>query len=268
MRVKQLSTVLTPTVFVLSLTACGAGDTTTDAGLRRDVVIAYDSGNFPAHCGNTLGACNLVTSAGCADHQGCFVGRLDGGTIATCAVPSPSAQWGTPCETANGCAPGFACVGSPATCVKLCCADDDAHCADVSHGGRAGGVCAGILTGTDTRLCVQSTTCEPLLLTHNGCGADRPRCDVISPRGATTCAAIHGSGRGDGEACCANTECRVGYVCVGSDTSVCDSSTPNRQCRRACDPTQTTTTTCPQGQGCTVHFVDTPRSFGACASAR
>ncbi|MEZ4407533.1 MAG: hypothetical protein R3A52_13810 [Polyangiales bacterium] len=265
---------LAPFALPLLLAACGSNTTSGDAAVSgdastpRDVVIAYDAGNFPTNCGGSFGTCNLVTGAGCTAGQGCYAGRVDGGGVgATCATPA-SGGWGQPCNTANGCLAGFACLGSPGVCVKLCCADDDASCANTAAGGRAGGVCAGVLTGSDTRLCVQSTACDPRATASNGCPAAQPRCDIITVRGATACSAANADARGDGAACCASAECQVGLVCVGTDGSDCNASAPNRVCRRACDPTNVTTASCPTGQACAIRFLDTPENYGACTPAR
>lgn len=246
--------------------------TGTDRGAATDRG-APDTGGSPG-CGGTLGTCNVVTNASCAPGEGCYAGRsADGGVAAACAEAGRRG-WGEACTSANGCREGFACLGTPGACVKLCCQNDNASCRDEARGGRPGAVCAGAVTGSDIRTCMEISSCDVYATSDNRCPAGRPRCDIIAMDGTTNCfpqdpAAPPG---GDGTACCTNSRCQPGLVCVPRDPSMggvaCVAATPNRVCRRVCNPTLTGTDAgaqCPAAQLCSLRFNDTPEGYGACA---
>lgn len=249
-----------------------AVDAASDRGAVTDRV-APDSG-FTANCGSTLGPCNVVTNAGCTAGDGCYAGRIaDGGVGATCA-PAGSHGWGESCTTANGCREGFACLGTPGVCVKLCCLNDNASCRDEARGGRPGAVCAGAVTGSDVRTCMEIQSCDVYATSANRCPAERPRCEIIASDGTTNCFAQDTAGApgGDGVACCTNNRCQPGLVCVPVDRTMgnvaCMASAPNRVCRRVCNPTlggADAGAQCPAGQACVINFTDTPQTYGACA---
>jgi hypothetical protein len=234
---------------------------------------APDSGSPPG-CGASLGPCNVVTNANCAVGEGCYAGRSpDGGVGATCA-PSGGRGWGEACTTANGCREGFACLGTPGVCVKLCCGTDNASCRDEARGGRPGAVCAGAVTGSDVRTCMEITSCDVYAASNNRCPAERPRCEIIASDGTTNCFPQEASATpaGDGAPCCTNNRCQPGMVCVPNDRTMgaaaCVAATPNRSCRRACNPSLNGAdagSQCPSGQACSLTFTDTPPTYGACA---
>lgn len=249
----------------------------TDTGTVTDHGTVTDQGSpdtgSAATCGGTLGACNVVTNANCAVGQGCYAGRnADGGVGASCA-PAGSHGWGEACSSANGCREGFACLGTPGACVKLCCQNDNASCRDETHGGRPGAVCAGTVNGSDIRTCMEISSCDVYATGSNRCPVDRPRCDIIASDGTTNCFPQEaGAAPGaEGTACCSNNRCQPGLVCVPRDTTMggvaCVAAMPNRVCRRACNPTLTGAdagAVCPAGQACSLHFNDTPETYGAC----
>jgi hypothetical protein len=249
-----------------------------DAGARTDQGVAPDRGapdvGAPAACGGTLGACNVVFNTGCAVGAGCYAGRsADGGVGASCA-PAGSRGWGEACTTANGCREGFACLGTPGTCVKLCCENDNASCRDEGRGGRPGAICAGSVNGSDIRTCMGISSCDLLATTGNSCPADRPRCDIIASDGTTNCfpREAGATAGGDGVACCTNSRCEPGFICVPRDPAMgmaaCVPASPNRVCRRTCDPSMAGADAgaqCPASQACTISFTDAPSTYGACA---
>ena len=250
--------------------------TVTDRGTIADRG-APDSGGG-ATCGGTLGPCNVVTSTGCMSGEGCYAVRsADGGVGASCA-PVGRRGWGEPCTTANGCREGFACLGTPGSCVKLCCQNDNASCRDEARGGRPGAVCAGMVNGSDTRTCMEISSCDVYATSGNRCPAERPRCDIIASDGTTNCFPQEaGATPGDdGAACCSNNRCQPGMVCVPRDRTMgnvaCVPASPNRVCRQVCNPMVAGADAgadagaqCPAAQTCSFTFTDTPETYGACA---
>lgn len=250
----------------------------TDTGTVTDRGTVTDQGSpdtsSAANCGGTLGACNVVTNANCAAGEGCYAGRnADGGVGASCASAG-SRGWGEACSSSNGCREGFACLGTPGSCVKLCCQNDNASCRDSTRGGRPGAVCAGTVTGSDIRTCMEISSCDVYAASGNRCPVDRPRCDIIASDGTTNCFPQEaGAAPGaEGTVCCTNNRCQPGLVCVPRDTTMggvaCVAAMPNRVCRRACNPTLTGAdagAVCPDGQACSLRFNDTPETYGACA---
>ena len=224
-------------------------------------------------CGATLGACNIVTNTGCTAGNGCYAARgADGGVAATCATAGPHG-WGDTCSSANDCREGFACLGTPGTCVKLCCGSDNASCRDESRGGRAGSLCAGGITGTDVNTCTDVTTCDVYATTGNGCPTDRPRCEFIAADGTTNCYASQPGMTisAEGGPCCVDNRCQPGFVCVPVDltmaSTACSDTAPNRVCRRACDMRRVGAdagSLCPTGQSCSLGFNGAPAGYGAC----
>ena len=256
----------------------GAADLgTSDTGAATDRGAPTDRGTVdagaPAACGAGLGACNIATNAGCTTGNGCYAVRgADGGVASQCAMAGAHG-WGDTCASANDCREGFACLGSPGSCMKLCCGSDNASCRDETRGGHAGALCAGGITGTDVRTCMDATNCDVYATTNNGCPADRPRCEFIAADGTTNCFAAQAGSptSAEGGPCCVNNRCQPGFVCVPRDlsmaTAACIEASPNRLCRRACDMNRSPDagTQCPSGQACTVGFNGAPTGYGACA---
>jgi len=227
-----------------------------------------DTGPMPS-CG-MLGMCNIVANTGCALGEGCYGARMAPNDPVTgvCAMAG-SRGWGERCNAANDCREGFACLGTPGTCTKLCCGTDNASCRDESRGGRAGALCAGTVNDLNVRFCIEATGCDVYATRENRCPTDRPRCDPISADGTTNCFA-HMAGTapdGDGTPCCTNQRCAVGFTCIGFSDTMCEATAPNRTCRRVCNPDTEGTdagVTCPSGQFCGARFQNLPVTYGAC----
>ncbi|MBL8603526.1 MAG: hypothetical protein JNK72_16500 [Myxococcales bacterium] len=256
-----------------SLTDLGARDTGPgDVGQvladRPDAGPA-DSGQSTASCG-MLGRCNYVTNSGCAAGEGCYAAReMANGPITGLCVTPGTRGWGERCTSVNDCREGFACLGDPGECTKLCCGTDNTSCRDESRGGRPGAVCAGTITGLDARYCISVVSCDPYATANNRCAPSTPRCDPIAADGTTNCFAQQsGVTPGtDGTPCCVNTRCAPGFACVGTDPAACNTAAPNRVCRRVCNPDTEGTdagTACPANQRCSLRFRDLPSTFAAC----
>ncbi len=266
------------------LEACSSGSTVSPdgggidgGGPVGDAGTAVDAGGDARRdgslgCGN-YGVCNLVTNVGCDPAMGCYA-SVRGTTLTSACSVAGRRGWGEACAGTNGCREGFACIGSPAMCLKLCCGTDNTSCRDEARGGRPGAVCAGNITNTDMRYCIEVASCDPAAVTNNRCPTDRPRCDLVAIDGTTNCSAINTMSPGrDGSPCCFNNLCGVGLVCVPMTpgmAAACVPATPNRVCRRVCNPLLTGADAgaqCPMGQQCAIRFNDTPDTYGACTVA-
>ncbi len=254
---------------------------TTDRGAVTDRGTATDrgtsDGGSTATCGGTLGSCNLLTSAPCGVGTGCYAGRSPDGTLGASCAEAGRRGWGEACTTANGCREGFACLGTPGACIKLCCENDNASCRDETRGGRPGAVCAGGVTGTDVHTCTEVTSCDLYATSGNRCPAERPRCDILADDGTSNCFAQEAGATpgGDGAACCTNNRCQPGFLCVpavaGGGSEACVAATPNRVCRRVCNPLLTGADAgaqCPAARTCVGFSAGAPESYGRCEPMR
>ncbi len=259
----------------------GGVDVATDRGAVTDLGSttdrsAGDTGSAMT-CGATLGPCNLVTNAPCAAGTGCYAGVAPDGTLGASCAESGRRGWGEACTTANGCREGFACLGTPGACVKLCCENDNASCRDETRGGRPGAICAGGVTGTDVHTCTEVTSCDLYATSANRCPAERPRCDLLADDGTANCFALEAGATpgGDGATCCTNSRCQPGFLCVpatpGGGTEACVAAMPNRACRRVCNPTLTggdAGAQCPAARMCVGFSAGAPESYGRCEPMR
>ena len=222
-------------------------------------------------CGMAFGPrCNLVTSAGCMAGQGCYYDPNAMIRQAVCRTAG-SAGWGERCDATTPCREGFACLGNPGACTKLCCPGDNATCRDEAHGGRAGARCVGTINNLPgVQYCLADSSCDPFATTGNGCTADTPRCE---PLGDSATCVRQGTGctpGGDGAACCANSCCQPGFICtLSADAGTCDPMRPNGVCRRTCNSRATMPdAACPTNQRCIIQFNPAsglPDYFRACA---
>lgn len=229
-------------------------------------------------CGRSLGGtCNLVTGAGCQPAQGCYtIPRNDGLPQIPFCRTAGRGGWGDPCEVSPDCREGFACLGSPSRCLKLCCEGDNASCRDEARGGRAGARCAfrALLRPGDTTSSIfvcQGDPCDPFALAGaNRCPAEMPRCEALGD-GSTcvqqdsTCAP-----GGDGAGCCNNRCCQPGFTCVlPGAAGMCDRAAPTGRCRRVCNAGDAMpNAACPMGQTCRLMFnaaSGLPDYFRACS---
>ena len=226
-------------------------------------------------CGNTFGPrCNLVTSAGCAAGQGCYFDPRATLPSAQCRTAGRGG-WGDPCAAPTDCREGFACLGSPARCLKLCCEGDNTGCRDEARGGRAGARCA---IGADLRnndmptafVCL-GDPCDPFATAGvNRCPAESPRCEPLGD-GATCFQQATGcTPGGDGTPCCNNGCCQPGYLCVlPAMGGMCAAAAPTGTCRRSCNGRAAMPdAVCPTGQQCRVTFgaaSGLPEYFRACS---
>jgi hypothetical protein len=236
----------------------------TDRGMVTPDTGTPDAGG--SRCGQ-FPMCNVVTNAGCGAGQGCYaVGGGDAGLSAQCAM-SGRAGWDEPCMTADGCREGFACLGSPGRCTRLCCGTENSICRDETHGGRPGAICAGVVTGTDIKFCVDPQSCDPYATSNNRCPAEMPRCDVIGADGTTSCRAVRASPAPgtDGARCCMSIECAPGFLCIGmASGGMCNPASPSYNCRRVCNPTvRDGGVACPSGQMCNM-LNGQPETYGVC----
>lgn len=250
---------------VLDAPATPDAPVVTDA--RTDV--AADGG--PA-CGAAWGTrCNLISGAGCAAGQGCYLVNGATGMAALCRAAG-SAGWDEPCMSPTDCREGFLCV-APGRCAKLCC-DDDSQCNDESRGGRAGARCMSMLTdGRGLKLCVGDAGCDPFVTSNNRCPAATPRCN---PAGDNTVCGPFAMGcatpAAEGAPCCDGACCGVGLLCVGPQSrEMCLAApTPTSTCRRTCNlRVANPDAQCPMGQRCTMFSAmsSLPTYFGYCAPA-
>lgn len=225
-------------------------------------------------CGNTFGpTCNLVTSAGCPAGQGCYFDPRATLPAARCRTAGRGG-WGDPCTMPTDCREGFACLGSPARCLKLCCEGDNATCRDEARGGRAGARCAvpADLRGNNmptVHVCL-GDPCDPFATAGaNRCPAETPRCEPLGD-GATCFQQRAGcTPGGDGAPCCSNGCCQPGFTCVLSAAGMCPEAAPTGMCRRACNSRAAMPdAVCPTGQRCRVMFnmaSGLPDYFRACS---
>lgn len=243
---------------------------TTDGGTAADA-------RATTSCGASLGECNVVTGAPCAAGTGCYPGLAPDGSLSASCAEAGRRGWGEPCATANGCREGFACLGTPGACVKLCCGNDNSSCRDETRGGRAGAICAGGVNGSDVRTCAEVTSCDLHAATNNRCPAERPRCDVLSDDGTSSCFPLEAGATpgGEGATCCANNRCQPGFLCVpampGGEAEACVASRPNRVCRRVCNPVLTGADAgaqCPADRTCLGFSAGAPASYGRCEPMR
>lgn len=226
-------------------------------------------------CGNTFGPrCNLVTSAGCPPGQGCYFDPRALLQVAMCRMAGRGG-WGDPCMAPTDCREGFACLGSPPRCLKLCCEGDNATCRDEARGGRPGARCAVRAdlrgNGMATVSVCLGDPCDPFgTAGANRCPSETPRCEPLGD-GATCFQQATGcTPGGDGTPCCNNGCCQPGFLCVlPAMGGMCTSSAPTGVCRRACNARAAMPdSVCPTGQRCRVMFDPAsglPEYFRACA---
>ncbi|MEI8254350.1 MAG: hypothetical protein WCJ30_01625, partial [Deltaproteobacteria bacterium] len=157
-----------------------------------------------------IGACNLVTNAGCAAGQMCvFSDNGDGGTTGACA-PTGTGGTGAPCTSADSCLQGLACLGTPGLCTKLCCAMGDNDPCRTGPGGQRGATCSIPLSGLPLFACLATTNCDWFAQDCPSGGNCRP----VDTAGTTTCEAA-GTGV-DGTACsgAGAVACARGFACI------------------------------------------------------
>ncbi|MDB4930271.1 MAG: hypothetical protein JWM10_2755 [Myxococcaceae bacterium] len=237
--------------------------TPADAGDARSA----DATANPA-CGATLGGCDPVANRGCPPGRACYV-VADVRAAGSACADAGSHGWGDLCESAEECRPGFACVGIPRTCQKLCCGSADESCRDEPNGGRARALCVGNIVGTQVHTCMDVVACSVFAVTGNGCPADHPRCGFITAGGTTSCFPVspEAAAHPEGAACSHNVECQPGFVCVPADLEAPARPCAARAdcaCRRTCHRVSGARPPCPPGRACGVSFDGTPADYGAC----
>ena len=236
----------------LALVGCSGGtdtDASTDGGtdvvrdvsnmdVQRDDVMGTDGGTDGG--GGTcstgmLGSCNPVTNAGCPTGQACYiVGDGDGGVTASCSTPG-TAGAEMPCANADSCLQGFACLGDPGRCVKLCCAPGDNDTCRNGPGGIRGATCSVGIQNVPVFGCQATTNCDWFA---QDC-ANGNNCEPTDATGTTTCTSPGGTGM-DGAPCGSASgavDCALGYACIQLNN---DAGT-GPACRKVCDPTATGT---------------------------
>lgn len=239
---------------------CGAGETCGNCEV--------DCGKCGSNCGNgtcsdgetcstcpaDCGACpvktcsNPVTSPECAVNEQCYPAENDPNE---CLEAGPFTE-GQSCNTLTACAKGHLCIGN--LCRKLC---------DVS--GQGGltcntGVCLDLMFGDNKPVGFNAGYCLPPDgcngLTNAGC-PDNENCAPV-PQGNYCVPAGVG---GDGAACQGDTDCQLGYICVGDQNS--------GQCRRKChvqglQPNCSSLGGLYQCAGLTINGVPAPDKLGVC----
>jgi hypothetical protein len=253
-----------------------AADRSNDTGGQMDVqrpVDVVDTGHASDSGGSAcaaamLGMCNAISNEGCTGGQGCYLaGDGDGGVTGMC-VPVGSVALGDPCNAANDCIQGLACLGEPGRCVKLCCGAGDNDTCRNGPGGARGAVCSIPITGLPIYACQQTTGCDWF-------AQDSPNgnnCEPADASGTTTCDTPVGPGV-DGDPCGSSTgavACALGYTCIQIAS---DGGTAMAACRQVCDPNATGTDagsseggvprTCPADRHCG-RVNDRPNNYGVC----
>jgi hypothetical protein len=198
------------------------GDMGVDHGSMGDTAMP-ETGTDGGSCGAGF-TCNPITNAGCATGMACITANDgDGGTIAMCVTPGTGGQ-GAHCATADACMQGFACLGSPGTCMKLCCgAGDNATCRS-GPGGVNGATCSIMITGSPFFACQAASNCDWFLQNCPMGG----NCQPTDAAGNTTCTT---AGTGTQGAACMGP-CAAGFTCIYDSAAM-----TTAHCLQVCDPT-------------------------------
>ena len=158
------------------------------------------------------GLCRPDVPESCADFLTCVLE----GPMPRCAPDAGTSEAGSPCESADQCAPGYACFEkrTGGVCGRVCCTEDPTACG-------AGEVCRGtgtLVDGTATAYgeCQAPRTCD-VLATSETCEVGEA-CYILG-EGENGCLA-EGVGE-SGTACVAPNDCAAGYACVGAFESTC-----------------------------------------------
>jgi hypothetical protein len=172
-----------------------------------------------------LDNCNPVSNAGCMTGQACyFGGNGDGGVTSGCNTPG-TITTGHACSTAEGCLPGLACLGTPGTCVKLCCGPSDNQTCRTGPGGMPGATCSIPINGVPFYGCLATQNCDWFAQDCTNGG----NCQPVDSSGTTTCATA-GTAT-DGAACGGSAgDCARGFTCIQSGDAGA------AVCRQVCDP--------------------------------
>lgn len=155
----------------------------------------------------------------------------------TCqSVPMQPKAEGDSCTSANDCAAGFECVGSPARCRHYCC--DATSCTTYSKNNQNKPYFCDIQP-----LAAQSSqvvpVCQPVMqcnLQTQDCGMGQT-CAIVESNGSltTSCVAVGPGKVGDA---CDSQHCGLNLQCIGA---------PMPTCHQLCDPKMPT---CPNGTTC------------------
>lgn len=242
---------------VLASTGCGDDDgAPVDFGTPRDAIMVVDgqladsglSDQGPPAIDMSgpmcPGSCRPDTTSGCTDGT-CVLE----GAEPRCAATTGTLEGGTPCESADQCAPGYACFQrrTGGVCGRICCADEVSTCG-------ADEVCRGtgiLVDGTATGYgeCQEPRMCDVLAAPVEACEPGEG-CYIISAE-ETGCLA---AGTGETGADCERpNDCAPGFACVGAFDGRCA-----RICRlgRMDD--------CEEGEGSCVAYAQSPDGTGLC----
>lgn len=256
------------------VTDAGVHDTGTNMDVQHADVPPTDTGTDggSATCGTGLGPCNPVTQTGCGTGMACiFGGDGDGGVTSICTSPGAGAP-GATCNSADGCLQGFACLGNPGHCTKICCGPGDNETCRTGVGGVHGATCAIQIQDVNFYGCQATTTCDWFA---QDCANATDNCQPIDSTGTTTCVA-GGTGT-DGASCGGGTgavDCARGFICISAGPDAGSGGV----CRAICDPSDTTgdagttpdggvSRLCPTGRHCGgLNFADghSLPNFGVC----
>lgn len=194
-RAHQAGVTLLAFAFAALVAACGgsAAPAPADAGTLDLAPVPYTCASPQAsEAAPTLpgDACDLLAQDCPADH-GCYPGAAG----ATC-LPVGAGACGGPCQYANDCPPGTACVGAPGRCRALCVVDEAC----------GGGARCRPLGGRDS-----VGFCPPVChVTLQDCDAGWA-CVLVGTR--EECAPAPADGGGEGAPCAAPDACAPGLVC-------------------------------------------------------
>ena len=217
--------------------------------------VRADSGTVPTSCGNVRGGCNPEDPSACPLGQGCY--SVNAMMNMFQCRPAGSRAYGSHCDAAEDCLPGFQCFRS--YCIKICCEGDDRSCQTTSTGGRAELGCMGRLTFLSMNVC-RVVGCNPFSTdTSNGCFSNSPYCALPNvgtslPNRSFCIEQSATPPRGEGSVCEENTQCALGFSCV------------NRACVRNCAQAAAVGASgrCPTGMVCRAYSGDPV--YGYCVS--